>query len=196
MGNAFPKTKEGFKMIKNKITVLGISLLAGLLITGSVTGALALKGPSTAYAAPQSTATPADTTEVDQQDSNDAIEAPETADAPEDAVTEKGGDPQDSATEAAEDAVLASNAVITAAQAEEAVYAAYPGCTITGTKLGDENGVVIYEVSITDTSGTALDVKVDAADAKVLSADSGADDEQETAGHDTDTDNVEQEGEH
>jgi uncharacterized membrane protein YkoI len=70
----------------------------------------------------------------------------------------------------AESAALASQAKITADQANAAALGQFPGGTVKKTSLDDENGTVVYSVELTDSAGTAQEVKVDAASAKVLQA--------------------------
>lgn len=77
-------------------------------------------------------------------------------------VADTGGE-QDDATEAAN---LQQLATITADQASQAAVAAVPG-TVQKVELDNENGSVVYSVEI-QTTGGAIDVKVDAGNGKVL----------------------------
>ena len=72
-------------------------------------------------------------------------------------------------SETAEAAALASQAKITADQANAAAVAANPGATVEKTDLGDENGSLIYSVELSNGS----EVKVDAGNAKILPTDTG-----------------------
>lgn len=63
-------------------------------------------------------------------------------------------------------AQLAALAKITAAQAEAAAKAAVPG-TVTGIRLENENGCLVYSVQISG-GGKTTDVKVDAGNGKVV----------------------------
>ena len=70
----------------------------------------------------------------------------------------------DDADDAAESAALQELATISAADAEAAALADYPGATVVETELDRENGQVVYEVALDN--GT--EVIVDAADGTVL----------------------------
>src|SRR5438105_3774541 len=72
------------------------------------------------------------------------------------------GEAKDQAGEQAETAALASQAKITADQANAAALAKFPGATVKKTELGSENGTVTYDVELTDSAGKGQDVKVDA----------------------------------
>lgn len=84
-------------------------------------------------------------------------------------------------SEADESAALASLASITADDAGQAALAANPGAAVNGVQLGNENGSVVYEVDMTDASGAAIEVKVDAGDGAVLAQESGDDEAGEGA---------------
>lgn len=73
----------------------------------------------------------------------------------------------DQQPEAAESAALASQARITAQQAEATALAANPGTTVVKSHLGDENGTIVYEVELSNGS----DVKVDAQSGKITATD-------------------------
>jgi len=83
--------------------------------------------------------------------------------------------PQDQSgqSEANEEAALQSKAKITADQARAAALAQFKGATVTSVHLENENGNVVYGVELTDSSGTAQDVKVDAGNGNVLRAEAG-----------------------
>jgi hypothetical protein len=72
-------------------------------------------------------------------------------------------------SESAEAAALASQAKITADQANAAALAANSGATVVKTDLGDENGSLVYSVELSNGS----EVKVDAGNAKILATDPG-----------------------
>jgi hypothetical protein len=74
------------------------------------------------------------------------------------------------ANEQAEAAALASQAKISADQANTAALAQYPGGTVSKTELDNENGTVIYSVHVTDSAGKKQEVKVDATSGKVMPA--------------------------
>ena len=77
---------------------------------------------------------------------------------------------------AASDAALATAAKITPDQAKAAALAAVPG-TAGKIELENENGNVVFGVEVTTATGSRIDVKVDAGNAKVLAQepDDGAD---------------------
>ena len=82
-----------------------------------------------------------------------------------------------------EAASLQGKAKITADQAKAAGLAQFPGATIQQVGLENENGNVVYAVQLTDKSGKAQDVKVDAGTARVLNVEaSGADGSESQAG--------------
>lgn len=83
---------------------------------------------------------------------------------------------QELGSEQAEARVLRSKATVSAAEARSAALAAVPG-TAGQVELDNENGNVVYSVEITKADRTAVDVKVDAGNAKVLhqEADDGDD---------------------
>ena len=70
--------------------------------------------------------------------------------------------------------ILASLAKITASDAEKAALAKFPGATVLKTGLDDENGALVYSVTLQTASGVK-DVKVDAGNAQILYTDSGGD---------------------
>lgn len=77
---------------------------------------------------------------------------------------------KDSANEASEDALLASQVKITEAQAITTVEAANPNATVTCDELGNENGTAAYQLTVTAADGTKSEVKVDANTGAILSA--------------------------
>ena len=89
---------------------------------------------------------------------------------------------QNGQNEAAQSAALQSLAKISPDQARDAALAAVPG-TADKVELDNENGNVVYSVTITDASGAKTDVKVDAGNGSVLHKDSG--DANEPAGAET-----------
>jgi uncharacterized membrane protein YkoI len=80
----------------------------------------------------------------------------------------RGGKEHNEANDQAEQAALASQAKITADQANAAALAKVPGATIKKTELESENRTVVYGVELTDTAGKTQDVKVDATSGQVL----------------------------
>jgi uncharacterized membrane protein YkoI len=98
-------------------------------------------------------------------------------------ATDKGGAAeQGGANEQAETAALASQAKITADQANAAALAGFAGGTVKKTELDSENGTVVYSVQLTDSAGKKQDVKVDATSGKVLQAQADGPEGPETPG--------------
>lgn len=77
-------------------------------------------------------------------------------------------------SEAEESSALAALATITDAEATEAAVGANPDATVDAVQLGNENGSVVYEVTMTDASGASLEVKVDAGNGAVLAQEAGS----------------------
>ncbi len=83
--------------------------------------------------------------------------------------------PQDQSgqSEASEDAALQSKAKITADQAKAAALGKFAGATVWSVQVENENGNVVYGVELTDSTGKAQDVKVDAGNGTVLHVEAG-----------------------
>lgn len=77
-------------------------------------------------------------------------------------------------SEAEESSALAALATITDAEATEAAVGANPDAPVDAVQLGNENGSVVYEVTMTDASGASLEVKVDAGNGAVLAQEAGS----------------------
>lgn len=75
----------------------------------------------------------------------------------------------DTANEASEDALLASQVKITEAQAIATVEAANPNTMVTCDELGNENGTAAYQLTVTATDGSKTEVKIDANTGTILS---------------------------
>jgi uncharacterized membrane protein YkoI len=88
----------------------------------------------------------------------------------------------DGANEQAESAALASQAKITADQANTAALGQFSGGTVKKTELDNENGTVVYSVQLTDSAGKQQEVKVDATSGKVLQAQADGPEGPETPG--------------
>jgi uncharacterized membrane protein YkoI len=71
-----------------------------------------------------------------------------------------------------ENMALASSAKISMQQAISAAKVAYPDYKALGATIENEDGYLVYAVQMVNGSGKALDVKIDAGNAKVLAADS------------------------
>lgn len=91
--------------------------------------------------------------------------------------------------EADERAALQSLATITADEASQAALAANAGTTVASVELDDENGSLIYEVTLS----SGVDVKVDAGTGDILATDQ-ADDESEDDTEDESENEAEDEG--
>jgi hypothetical protein len=122
----------------------------GVLTAGYFLGSVSLSG---AFAQ----AAPTPTSPAQSQTAPTATEQPEVKGQPE-------------ASEQAETAALASQAKITADQANTAALAQFAGGTVKKTELDSENGTVVYSVKLTDSAGKAQEAKVDAITGKVLPA--------------------------
>lgn len=168
-------------LIKEKLKKFGVPLLAGFVIFGSAAGFVGSK----TFAASQQTAQTAQSTQTEQATQT----AQSTQTAKQEVKEETSGfkasifvgqqdngkdESKDESVEAANDAALASKTKISQDEAVNAAKAAYPENTVQGAKIGDENGYLIYEVKMTDKAGTAIEVKVDAGNAKILATDNGS----------------------
>ncbi|MCI9888574.1 PepSY domain-containing protein [Micrococcales bacterium 31B] len=161
---------------KNKKALLGASI-AGLVLLGGVAGTASIAQAYTANHSSVSTthqATLAQTDKADTPDTPEPGDTPDVADSAEQHVTGSLKAPSENGeqNDAAEQAALQKIATITSAQAESAAKAAVPG-TVSETKLGEEDGWVVYTVSVTDGKGAATDVMVDAGSGKVLGHEAG-----------------------
>lgn len=79
-------------------------------------------------------------------------------------------------SEADEATSLEGLATITPDEAIAAALAAVPG-SASDAELGNENGFVVYDVTVTAADGTTIDVKVDAGNGEVLAQETDAQDE-------------------
>ncbi len=89
---------------------------------------------------------------------------------------------QSGKTEPAETAIDPATVKITADQAKAAAQAKFPGGTVKTAELEDENGTVIWGVTLTDASGNTQNVKVDGTGGQVISAHADMPDGTETPG--------------
>ncbi|MFQ6593922.1 MULTISPECIES: PepSY domain-containing protein [Pseudomonas] len=64
--------------------------------------------------------------------------------------------------------LLKSGQVMDFQKLNAAALAKHPGATITDTELDHKNGVLVYEVDITDTTGKKFEVRLDAKTGTVL----------------------------
>lgn len=177
-------------IIKEKLKKIGVPLLSGFVIVGSIAGFAGSKAFASTQQASQSAKqqveeqTPQYTASIflgQQDNSQNQVE--------------------NKSAESENDAVLASKAKITESDAVNAVKAAYPQNTVQTAALGDENGYLVYEVKMTDKAGKNFEAKVDAGNAKVLAVDNGSEEstaeknngtEEKSQETDTDNEQVEQ----
>lgn len=134
-----------------------------LIYTGATAAGL-LAGAAGIAAAATSQSAPPPTTNTPAAEANDTPDASPNYTA---SVT---------APDTENESNLASLATITPDQARQAAAAATGG-TAGPANLENENGNVVYGVEVTKPDGTALDIKVDAGNATVLSQQSGGDNE-------------------
>ncbi|MCA9998729.1 MAG: PepSY domain-containing protein [Anaerolineales bacterium] len=95
----------------------------------------------------------------------------------------------DGLSEADESAALQGQAVTSAAAAKAAAEAANPGAQSIKVELDNENGALVYSVTLDN----GLDVKVDAGDATILHTEQAGDDADEVDNEVGDTDDVQEE---
>lgn len=115
---------------------------------------------------------PGQETEQPGQESNEALEQ-EKMNGKEEA-TEK-----DEVQEAAQ---LAKEATISSSQAEANALQKVPG-TVEKTSLDNENGKVVYEVTVRDANGKMVEVKVDAKTGEVVKVEHDGEDHEEDVEH-------------
>lgn len=115
------------------------------------------------------------------------------------AVQTDGNEVNDTANEASEDSLLASQVKITEAQAVAAVEAANPNTTVMCDELGNENGAAVYQLTVTATDGSQTEVKVDANTGAILSTsnseENDATDPNEDSGQNSDAEENDSENE-
>ncbi len=154
---------------RKRNVVLGASLATVLLA-----GGLAVAGSAAANAAPvasPSTTLTAASTPGSASGQNAEGEASDgTSGAPAQAE-------QFEQSEQSESAALAGKTTVTPAQAAQAATATVKGSTVVASTLGDENGQVIYEVTVKDASGATSDVTVDALTGQVVADQAGQNDQ-------------------
>lgn len=157
-------------------TIVAGSLIAAALATGGVTIASAQSNPSPT--APATTSVGPNTGDQNDPNYTSSITVPRSAaDAP-------------GNNEPTPDPALATLAKLSPDQAKAVASAAVPGNAGTP-ELSDENGNLIYDVTVTSRDGkTTTDVKVDAGNGHILAREAGQDsvDRQET-GNESGADN-------
>lgn len=144
-----------------------IPVLAGMVIFGSLAG-IAIARSSTAAQNPKG-----EKQQVEEQSPNykGSIFLGQ-----EDQDEEEG---KNEISEEQENAGLAAKAKITKEDAVKAAEAAYPDHTAKQAGIENENGCLVYEVEMSDQTGKALEVKVDAGNAKVLAAESDSEQDED-----------------
>lgn len=139
---------------RNRKTLIGA--LAGLaLVGGGAVAGLSAANATPTPPAPVTQPAPDNQDKSEQQEPklNGSITVPETA-------TEQ--------PDAQESAQLQALATIDTKTAEAAAITSVPGSSVISSSLGDENGSLVYEVTVKDSSGTMSEVKIDAGNATVL----------------------------
>jgi hypothetical protein len=89
---------------------------------------------------------------------------------------------QTAPTHPASQSALASQAKISADQANAAALAKFPGATVKDTELGNENGTLTYDIGLVDSAGKAQDVKIDATTGAVVTTEAEGQGAPETPG--------------
>ncbi len=145
-------------IIQKKKAIVG-SLAGLVLVSGTALGGIAVANANTP-ATPSPGPTQSEQGEQKEAQVKGSISVPESA-------TE--------VPDAEEAAQLAKLATIDAKAAEAAATASVPGSSIVSTELGDEDGSLVYDVSVKDGAGTITEVKVDAGNATVLASEVGDD---------------------
>ncbi|SDI89443.1 Peptidase propeptide and YPEB domain-containing protein [Arthrobacter subterraneus] len=156
--NTTPKNK---KMLVGSLA--GLALLGGTAVVG-LTAANAATVPAPAPVEANQDAN--ETDEKQEPKLNGSITVPESA-------TEL--------SEADESAQYADLATIDTKAAEDAALASVSGASVVSSELGDENGSLVYEVTVKDGAGALTEVKVDAGNATVLDTEAGDDEGSEGA---------------
>lgn len=138
-----------------------VGSVAGLVLAGGT----ALGGIAVANATSSGAAAPG-ATQDEQGEQNDANEVEVAGSIP---VPESATEVPD----AEEEAQLAELATIDSAAAEAAATSSVPDSTIVSTVLGDEDGFLVYDVTVKDGAGAVIEVKVDGGNATVLASEPG-----------------------
>lgn len=168
-------------------------ILVGMLFASLIVSSLGFfAGKHSVFA--RGSLTPSQTTVTATAQANDAETADSNVQEPSYVGSIKVTD-TDAKDEASEGAALQGLAKISQADAEKAALAKVQG-TVVKTVLDNENGYLVYSVSIKDTQGKISDVKIDAGTGSVLTveASDGAEEkdtetkcEETSKGPDTDT---------
>ncbi|WP_104119143.1 PepSY domain-containing protein [Arthrobacter sp. B1805] len=148
-------------VIQKKKAIVG-SLAGLVLVSGTALGGVAVANANSGTPSPGTT----------QSEQGEQQEAKVTGSI---SVPESGTEVPD----AEEAAQLAKLATIDTKAAEAAATASVPGSSVVSTELGDEDGFLVYDVSVKDGAGTVTEVKVDAGNATVLASEAGDDEASE-----------------
>jgi len=142
-------------------------MFTALAALGVTVGAAGVASAATSQATPSAPAA---------AEHQSGVDTPEPGDSPDYTSSVTVSQTPDSGAEtdneAADAAKLAPLATVTPEAASAAATAAVPG-TAGAATLGDENGNVVYEVGVTTTDGSKVEVKVDAGNGNVLAQETG-----------------------
>jgi uncharacterized membrane protein YkoI len=146
------------------------------LVIGVAAAAALIVGGGAAIAAGQAPATTDHETKQEWPSYKGSIQAPSNPES-NGAENAKGSENEagDGGSEASEEQQLQSQASIDRSQAEQSALKEVPG-TVKDAELGNENGYVVWELTIAADSGTNQEVEVDAGNGRIL-AQEAADDE-------------------
>ncbi|MGB9694632.1 MAG: PepSY domain-containing protein [Caldisericaceae bacterium] len=140
-------------------------ILVGMLVVGLMVSSVALfVGKHIVFAG--GSTTPSQTTVTATAQANDAETADSNVQEPSYVGSIKVTD-TNAKDEASESAALQGLAKISQADAEKAALAKVPG-TVVKTSIDNENGYLVYSVSVKDASSKMSDVKIDAGTGSVL----------------------------
>ncbi|MGB3829911.1 MAG: PepSY domain-containing protein [Ornithinimicrobium sp.] len=159
----------------HKKAAVAAAAISGVLLAGGAT--IAAASPDGANSTSSSSTAQKDNsenegTETGQDGKNErgeadftgSIKAPAEA---QDGAEAKDGSAQDTAQEKAEAATLAPLATVTESEASRAATDAVPG-TVGTIALANQDGYVVWDVTVTQADGTVVEVVIDAGDASVL----------------------------
>ncbi len=159
-------------MIKRLLVGTGIAgALAAAFLLGSLT--LGIAAAQTPAPTPPSAQSAAQAATQQEKNSNQDKEANQEEQQPAYTGSIKSPADRQGQSEQDEAKALAGLAKITPDQARQAALGQFQGATVDKVDLENENGSLVYGVQLTDKSGKARDVKVDAGNGKVLATEAG-----------------------
>ena len=170
-----------------KKQALSLALAFSVLTAGGLGAwyahASANSAPDTAVKPSTQVSATTDNTSTVKEQSGQATEQPgqETSEALEQEKM-NGKEEATEKDEAQEAAQLAKEATISAAQAEASALQKVPG-TVEKTSLDNENGKVVYEVTVRDANGKTVEVKVDAKTGAVVKVEHDGEGHEEDVEH-------------